>query len=171
MARTSRRDLSRWLSREMTVLCQISSYCWRNWRSSSRTVLFSVSRKVVVFWSCFFSTLVNASRRMRDCSSMYFSERVEFVSRKLRRRETALKKDSWIVGREEEADVVVVVLFLGWVELCVLWVVDAVGGGEMGVSDKDMVELVVAAVAESLKVESCDLILSVEPVAQMYSLV
>ena len=99
---------------------------------------------------------------MRDCSSMYFSERVEFVSRKLRRRETALKKDSWIVGREEEADVVVVVLFLGWVELCVLWVVDAVGGGEMGVSDKDMVELVVAAVAESLKVESCDLILSVE---------
>lgn len=45
---------------------------------------------------------------------MYFSERVEFVSRSCRRRDTALKKDSWIVGRDEEAEEVLVVLFF-WV--------------------------------------------------------
>lgn len=88
---------------------------------------------------------------------MYFRERVEFVSRKLRRRETALKKDSWIVGRDEEAEEVEVVLFLGLVELMfVFWVVDAVGGGDIGVSE---VELVVFEGAElddeDLNVESC----------------
>jgi len=112
MARISRRDSSRWLSREMTVLCQISSYCCLKPRSSSRTVLFKVSRNVVVFCSCFFSTFVNASRRILDCSSMYFRERVEFVSSSWRRRETALKKDSWIVGREDAAEEVLLVLFL-----------------------------------------------------------
>jgi len=49
MARISRRDSSRCDSREMTVLCQISSYCCLKPRSSSRTVLLSVSRNVVVF--------------------------------------------------------------------------------------------------------------------------
>ena len=111
MARISLLDSSRWLSKEIMVDCQISSYCCLKPRSSARTVELSVSRKVVVFWSCFFSTLVNASRRILDCSSIYFRERVEFVSRSWRRRETALKKDSWIVGREEVADWVLVVLF------------------------------------------------------------
>lgn len=153
IARISRRDSALWLSRDITVLCQISSHCCLKWRSSSSTVLFKVSRKVVVLESCFFSTLVNASRRMRDCSSMYFRDRVEFVSRKLRRRETALKKDSWIVGREEVDEDVAVVLLRGWVELWSFWVV-AVGGGEIGVSDVEVV-LETAAVEESLNVESC----------------
>jgi hypothetical protein len=112
IAKISRRDSSRWLSRDITVLCQISSYCCLNPRSSSRTVLFRVSRKVVVFCNCFFSTLMNASRRILDCSSMYFRERVEFVSRSWRRRDTALKKDSWIVGRAEAEEEVLLVLFL-----------------------------------------------------------
>jgi hypothetical protein len=112
MARISRRDSSRWLSREIIVDCQISSYCCLKPRSSARTVLLSVSRKLVVFCNCFFSTLVNASRKILDCSSMYLRDRVEFVSRSWRRRETALKKLSWIVGREELADDVLVVLFL-----------------------------------------------------------
>jgi len=111
MARISRRDSSRWLSRDMTVLCQISSYCCLKPRSSSRTVLFRVSRKVVVFCSCFFSTFMNASRSILDCSSMYFRERVELVSNSWRRRETALKNDSWIVGRAEAEEEVLVVLF------------------------------------------------------------
>ncbi len=49
---------------------------------------------------------------------MYFRERVEFVSRSWRRRETALKKDSWIVGRAEADEEVLLVLFL--TELVVL---------------------------------------------------
>ena len=114
------------------VDCHISSYCCLKPRSSARTVLLSVSRKLVVFWSCFFSTLVNASRRILDCSSMYLSERVEFVSRSWRRRETALKKLSWIVGREEVADEVLVVLFF-W-ELATVWVLLPVEADE-GVID------------------------------------
>ncbi len=94
MANISLRDSSRWDSSDMTVLCQISSYCCLNTRSSSKTVEFSVSRNAVVFCSCFFSTFVNASRRILDCSSMYLRERVEFVSRSCNRLETALKKDS-----------------------------------------------------------------------------
>jgi hypothetical protein len=92
MARISRRDSSRWLSREMTVDCQISSYCCLKLRSSSKTVLLSVSRKVLVFCSCFFSTLEKASRRILDCCSMYPSESVELVSKSWSRLETALKK-------------------------------------------------------------------------------
>jgi hypothetical protein len=42
---------------------------------------------------------------------MYFRERVEFVSSSWRRRETALKNDSWIVGRAEVEEDVLVVLF------------------------------------------------------------
>lgn len=42
---------------------------------------------------------------------MYFRERVELVSSSWRRRETALKKDSWIVGRAEAEEEVLVVLF------------------------------------------------------------
>ena len=95
---------------------------------------------------------------------MYFRERVEFVSRKLRRRETALKKDSWIVGRAEEDDVVGVVLFRGWVELCILWIVDAVGGCEIGVSDVWIVLLDAVAGGESLMV-SCDIMDSLVCVA------
>jgi hypothetical protein len=111
MARISWRDSSRWLSSEMIVDCQISSYCCLKPPSSANTVLFNMSRKAVVFWSCFFSTLVNASRRILDCSSIYFRDRVEFASRSRRRRETALKKLSWIVGRAEVDDEVLVVLF------------------------------------------------------------
>lgn len=91
--------------------CQISSYCCRNTRSSARTVLFSVSKKMVVFWSCFFSTLEKASLRIRDCSSMYFRDRVEFASSSCNLRETALKKLSWMVGRDGAADVAVVLFF------------------------------------------------------------
>jgi hypothetical protein len=70
MARISRRDSSRCDSRDITVDCHISSYCCRISLSSVRTVLFNVSRKFVVLESCFFSTFVNASRRILDCASM-----------------------------------------------------------------------------------------------------
>ena len=80
---------------------------------------------------------------------------MEFVSKKLRRRETALKNDSWIVGREEEADEVSVVLFLELVVLvCVLWGDDIVGGG-MGVSAVVLVVFEMDADDEDLNVESC----------------
>jgi hypothetical protein len=141
IARISRRDSSRWLSREMTVLCQISSYCCLKPRSSSRTVLLRMSRKVVVFCSCFFSTFEKASRRILDCSSMYFRESVEFVSRSWRRRETALKKDSCIVGREEAAEEVLVVLFL--TELVVFWDLDGVAMLEVDGIEESEAELVV----------------------------
>lgn len=94
----------------------------------------------MVFWSCFFSTFVNASRKILDCSSMYFRERVEFVSRSWRRRETALKKDSWIVGRAEAEEEVLVVLFLTeLVMLCDLLAVAVVEIDDVGVSETGLV--------------------------------
>ena len=113
MAKISRRDSSRCPSKDITVDCHISSYCCRKVRNSARTVLLRVSKNVVVFWSCFFSTFEKASRRILDCSSMYFNDSVELVSSNCRRRETALKKLSWMVGNDEDADVVVLDLDLG----------------------------------------------------------
>lgn len=96
----------------------------------------------MVFWSCFFSTFVNASRKILDCSSMYFRERVEFVSRSWRRRETALKKDSWIVGRAEAEEEVLVVLFLTeLVMLCDLLAVAVADIDGVGVSETGLVVL------------------------------
>jgi hypothetical protein len=76
---------------------------------------------------------------------MYFRERVEFVSRSWRRRETALKKDSWIVGRaevEEEEEVLVVLFLTELVMLCDLLVVVVVVEIEgVGVSETGLVVL------------------------------
>ena len=73
------------------------------------------SRNVDVLASWRFSTLLNASLRIRDCSSMYSRERVEFDSRLCSRLLTDLKKDSCVVGFgavglvNDDDDVVVVV--------------------------------------------------------------
>ncbi len=60
--------------------------------------MLSVSRKVEVFDSCRFSTLEKASRRIRDCSSIYCKESVELASNCCSRLWTDLKKDSWVLG-------------------------------------------------------------------------
>src|SRR5690242_18956984 len=62
------------------------------------TVVFIYSRNFSVFASCFFSTLMKASLKMRDCSSMYCSERVLLASRYCRRLWIDLKNDSWVEG-------------------------------------------------------------------------
>src|SRR3954451_21988927 len=98
---TSRWYCMRWCSNSRATDFQTWSYCSRNSFSSCRTVTFRFSRNVEVFASCRFSTLLNASRRMRDCSSMYRRERVEFDSSICSRLWTDLKKDSWVVGFAE----------------------------------------------------------------------
>lgn len=83
---------------------------------------------------------------------MYFRERVELVSRSWRRRETALKKDSWIVGSAGEADEVVVVLFLSeLVTFC-----DLVGTGAAGAEDDVKVSLVVEELVKFEAMEAVD---------------
>src|SRR5436190_13532237 len=82
----------------MATDCQMWSYCCRNSLSSCRTVVFRFSRKVDVFASWRFSTLLKASRRILDCSSMYSSDRVELASSICRRLLTDLKNDSCVVG-------------------------------------------------------------------------
>jgi len=64
---------------------------------------------------------------------------VEFDSRSWRRRETALKKDSWIVGREVEADDVADDLFLVVVVVVVVGAADDDGEDDedIGVSEAD----------------------------------
>lgn len=59
------------LSSSMTVLCHNWSYMVRKLLSSSMTVLLRWSRNFSVLASCLFSTFMKASRRARDCSSMY----------------------------------------------------------------------------------------------------
>src|SRR4051812_44504562 len=102
-ATISRWDCSRWVSRAMTVDCQIWSYWVRTVRSSARTVLLRLSRKTSTRPACFFSILRRVSWRKRDCSSMYWSEREVLDSRSCRRLVTVLKNDSWTVGEAEEA--------------------------------------------------------------------
>ena len=69
------------------------------------TVLLRWARKFVVDVSWRFSTLLKASRRMRDCSSMYCKLRVLLLSSCCRRLCTDLKKDSWVEGCAGWADV------------------------------------------------------------------